>query len=127
MSAPDEEPANPAHALFEHFIRARQCQEVLSCFAELCHQLGLRGNRLQLYHSLKAALNFWSAKALWIKLDKKAGHKDYDQGTACASTKVQVAVGCEVGSPCCVCGGGASIGMPLEENVGCASWDGNGV
>ncbi|XP_046788987.1 F-actin-monooxygenase MICAL1 isoform X2 [Gallus gallus] len=90
MSAPDEEPANPAHALFEHFIRARQCQEVLSCFAELCHQLGLQGNGLQLYHSLKAALNFWSAKALWIKLDKKAGHKDYDQGTACTSTKCLV-------------------------------------
>ena len=33
---------------------------------------------------------FWSAKALWIKLDKKAGHKDYDQGTACASTKCLV-------------------------------------
>uniref|UniRef100_G3UQV1 Molecule interacting with CasL protein 1 n=1 Tax=Meleagris gallopavo TaxID=9103 RepID=G3UQV1_MELGA len=90
MSTPDEEPTNPAHTLFERFVHARQCQEVLSCFAELCHQLGLQGNGLQLYHSLKAALNFWSAKALWSKLDKKAGHKDYDQGTACAHTKCLV-------------------------------------
>ncbi|XP_065603562.1 F-actin-monooxygenase MICAL1 isoform X2 [Cyrtonyx montezumae] len=90
MSALNEEPTNPAHTLFEHFVRARQCQEVLSCFAELCCQLGQRGNGLQLYHGLKAALNSWSAKALWGKLDKKAGHKDYDQGTACAGTKCLV-------------------------------------
>ncbi|XP_042693301.1 F-actin-monooxygenase MICAL1 isoform X1 [Centrocercus urophasianus] len=90
MSTPDEEPTNPAHTLFEHFVRARQCQEVLSCFVELCQHLGLRGNGLQLYHSLKTALNFWSAKALWSKLDKKAGHKDYDQGTACTRTKCLV-------------------------------------
>ncbi|XP_052558341.1 F-actin-monooxygenase MICAL1 isoform X1 [Tympanuchus pallidicinctus] len=90
MITPDEEPINPAHTLFEHFVRARQCQEVLSCFVELCQHLGLRGNGLQLYHSLKTALNFWSAKALWSKLDKKAGHKDYDQGTACTRTKCLV-------------------------------------
>lgn len=81
-------PANPAHAVFERFLRARECQEVLGCFRELCQELGLQGSGLQLYHGLKAALNYWSAKALWSKLDKKAGHKDYDQGTACASTKV---------------------------------------
>lgn len=88
MSTPTNEPGNPAHATFERFLRARECQEVLGCFGELCQQLGLQGRGLQLYHGLKAALNYWSAKALWSKLDKKAGHKDYDQGTACASTKV---------------------------------------
>uniref|UniRef100_A0A8B9TKD4 Molecule interacting with CasL protein 1 n=1 Tax=Anas platyrhynchos TaxID=8839 RepID=A0A8B9TKD4_ANAPL len=90
MSVPDGEPANPAHALFESFLRAGQCQEVLSCFGELCRQLGLQGSGLQLYHGLKAGLNYWNAKALWSKLDKKAGHKDYDQGTACANTKCLV-------------------------------------
>ncbi|XP_061869549.1 F-actin-monooxygenase MICAL1 isoform X2 [Colius striatus] len=84
------EPGNPAHATFERFLRAGECQEVLSCFRELCQQLGLQGSGLQLYHGLKAALNYWSAKALWSKLDKKAGHKDYEQGTACASTKCLV-------------------------------------
>lgn len=103
MSVPDGEPANPAHALFESFLRAGQCQEVLSCFEELCRQLGLQGSGLQLYHGLKAGLNYWNAKALWSKLDKKAGHKDYDQGTACANTKVPPAVGCGFGSLRALC------------------------
>ncbi|XP_009463986.1 PREDICTED: protein-methionine sulfoxide oxidase MICAL1 [Nipponia nippon] len=90
MSVPADEPGNPAHAIFERFLHAGECQEVLGCFGELCQQLGLQGSGLQLYHGLKAALNYWSAKALWSKLDKKAGHKDYDQGTACASTKCLV-------------------------------------
>ncbi|XP_074781742.1 F-actin-monooxygenase MICAL1 isoform X2 [Athene noctua] len=90
MSVPADEPGNPAHAIFERFLRAGECREVLSCFGELCQRLGLQGSGLQLYHGLKAALNYWSAKALWSKLDKKAGHKDYDQGTACASTKCLV-------------------------------------
>uniref|UniRef100_A0A663MDL6 Molecule interacting with CasL protein 1 n=1 Tax=Athene cunicularia TaxID=194338 RepID=A0A663MDL6_ATHCN len=90
MSVPADEPGNPAHAIFERFLRAGECREVLSCFGELCQHLGLQGRGLQLYHGLKAALNYWSAKALWSKLDKKAGHKDYDQGTACASTKCLV-------------------------------------
>ncbi|XP_075631805.1 F-actin-monooxygenase MICAL1 isoform X3 [Balearica regulorum gibbericeps] len=90
MSAPADEPGNPAHAIFERFLRARECQEVLGCFGELCQRLGLQGNGLQLYHGLKDSLNYWSAKALWSKLDKKAGHKDYNQGTACASTKCLV-------------------------------------
>ncbi|XP_049689075.1 F-actin-monooxygenase MICAL1 isoform X3 [Accipiter gentilis] len=90
MSVPADEPGNPAHAIFERFLRAGECREVLGCFGELCQQLGLQGSGLQLYHGLKAALNYWSAKALWSKLDKKAGHKDYDQGTACASTKCLV-------------------------------------
>ncbi|XP_063034160.1 F-actin-monooxygenase MICAL1 [Melospiza melodia melodia] len=90
MSVPAEEPGNPAHAIFERFLRAGQCQEVLGSFLELCQQLGVQGTGLQLYHGLKAALNYWNAKALWSKLDKKAGHKDYDQGTACAGTKCLV-------------------------------------
>ncbi|XP_075299042.1 F-actin-monooxygenase MICAL1 isoform X2 [Opisthocomus hoazin] len=90
MSVPADEPGNPAHAVFERFLRAGECREVLGCFGELCRRLGLQGSGLQLYHGLKAALNYWSAKALWSKLDKKAGHKDYDQGTACASTKCLV-------------------------------------
>ncbi|PKK16843.1 hypothetical protein A306_00000142, partial [Columba livia] len=90
MSVPAGEPGNLAHAAFERFLRARECREVLGCFGELCRQLGLQGSGLQLYRGLRAALNSWSAKALWSKLDKKAGHKDYDQGTACASTKCLV-------------------------------------
>ncbi|XP_025908889.1 F-actin-monooxygenase MICAL1 [Nothoprocta perdicaria] len=91
MSAPSSDAGNPAHALFERFLRAGQCQEVLGTFGELRGHLGLQGaTGLQLYRELKAALNSWSAKALWNKLDKKAAHGDYEQGTACASTKCLV-------------------------------------
>ncbi|XP_019402313.1 PREDICTED: protein-methionine sulfoxide oxidase MICAL2-like isoform X2 [Crocodylus porosus] len=88
MSAPDGEQGNPAHALFETFLRANECEEVLGSFRALCGHLGLEHTgQLCFYHKLKACLNYWSAKALWSKLDKKAGHKDYDQGRACANTK----------------------------------------
>ncbi|KGL85491.1 Protein-methionine sulfoxide oxidase MICAL1, partial [Tinamus guttatus] len=84
MSAPSSDAGNPAHTLFERFLRAGQCQEVLGTFGELRGHLGLQGTTgLQLYRELKAALNSWSAKALWNKLDKKAAHGDYEQGTAC--------------------------------------------
>lgn len=111
MSVPADESGNPAHAVFERFLRAGECQEVLGCFGELCQRLGLQGSGLQLYHGLKAALNYWSAKALWSKLDKKAGHKDYDQGTACASTKVPGTWGAGFGSllALCPCPQGESI------------------
>ncbi|KAJ6659522.1 hypothetical protein lerEdw1_018757 [Lerista edwardsae] len=88
MSQQDGEQGNLAHSLFDAFLRASQCKEVLDRFEALCSHLGLEHTgQLQFYHKLKVCLNYWSAKALWAKLDKKAGHKDYDQGTACASTK----------------------------------------
>uniref|UniRef100_K7FEY9 F-actin monooxygenase n=1 Tax=Pelodiscus sinensis TaxID=13735 RepID=K7FEY9_PELSI len=88
MKTQDGEQGNPAHSLFETFLRASHCQEVLSSFQALCEHLGLEHKgQLQFYHKLKSCLNYWSAKALWAKLDKKAGHKDYDQGRACANTK----------------------------------------
>ncbi|NWJ05875.1 MICA3 monooxygenase, partial [Crypturellus undulatus] len=91
MSAPSSDAGSPAHALFERFLRAGQCQEALAAFRELRGHLGLQDTTgLQLYRELKAALNSWSAKALWNKLDKKAAHGDYEQGTACASTKCLV-------------------------------------
>ncbi|XP_068774072.1 F-actin-monooxygenase MICAL1 isoform X2 [Struthio camelus] len=90
MNAPDGEPGNPAHVLFERFVRASQCREALGVFQELRQCLELQGTGLPLYRGLRASLNSWSAKALWSKLDKKASHKDYEQGTACARTKCLV-------------------------------------
>uniref|UniRef100_A0A8C3RZM3 Molecule interacting with CasL protein 1 n=1 Tax=Chelydra serpentina TaxID=8475 RepID=A0A8C3RZM3_CHESE len=88
MNTQDGEQGNPAHSLFETFLRANHCEEVLGSFQALCGQLGLEHKgQLQFYHKLKSCLNYWSAKALWGKLDKKAGHKDYDQGKACVNTK----------------------------------------
>ncbi|XP_030665408.1 F-actin-monooxygenase MICAL1 isoform X5 [Nomascus leucogenys] len=82
---------NPAHAHFERFLQAQLCQDVLSSFQELCGALGLEpGGGLPQYHKIKDQLNYWSAKSLWTKLDKRAGQPVYQQGRACTSTKCLV-------------------------------------
>ncbi|XP_069866976.1 F-actin-monooxygenase MICAL1 isoform X2 [Dipodomys merriami] len=82
---------NPAHAHFESFLQAQLCQDVLSSFQGLCGALGLEpGGGLPQYYKIKAQLNYWSAKSLWAKLDKRAGQPVYEQGQACASTKCLV-------------------------------------
>ncbi|KAI5929729.1 [F-actin]-monooxygenase MICAL1 [Manis javanica] len=84
-------PANPAHAHFESFLQAQLCQEVLSSFQGLCGALGLEpGGGLPQYHKIKAQLNYWNAKSLWAKLDKRAGQPVYQQGQACSNTKCLV-------------------------------------
>ncbi|XP_038675464.1 F-actin-monooxygenase mical1 isoform X3 [Scyliorhinus canicula] len=80
--------ANEAHSLFDKFLQGKTCQETLSLFRELCHLLHLDpGDYRSFYHKLKGSLNYWNAKALWVKLDKRASQKDYEQGKACAGTK----------------------------------------
>nr|KAF6462492.1 microtubule associated monooxygenase, calponin and LIM domain containing 1 [Molossus molossus] len=82
---------NPAHAHFESFLQAQLCQNVLSSFQGLCQALELEpGGGLPQYHKIKAQLNYWSAKSLWAKLDKRAGQPVYQQGQACANTKLQL-------------------------------------
>lgn len=81
---------NPAHAHFESFLQAQLCQNVLSSFQGLCQALELEpGGGLPQYHKIKAQLNYWSAKSLWAKLDKRAGQPVYQQGQACTNTKVK--------------------------------------
>ncbi|ETE62873.1 Protein MICAL-3, partial [Ophiophagus hannah] len=88
MNQQDGEQPNLSHSLFDAFLHAKQCKEVLSRFEELCSYLNLEHTgQIHFYHKLKSSLNYWSAKALWTKLDKKAGHRDYDQGRACSNTK----------------------------------------
>ncbi|XP_066229588.1 F-actin-monooxygenase MICAL1 [Saccopteryx leptura] len=82
---------NPAHTHFESFLQAQLCQNVLSSFQGLCQALGLEpGGGLPQYHKIKAQLNYWSAKSLWAKLDKRAGQPVYQQGRACTNTKCLV-------------------------------------
>lgn len=80
---------NPAHDHFETFVQAQLCQDVLSSFQGLCRALGVEsGGGLPQYHKIKAQLNYWSAKSLWAKLDKRASQPAYQQGQACTNTKV---------------------------------------
>lgn len=83
------ERVNPAHVMFDRFTQASTCKGTLKAFQELCDHLDLKPCEYRIfYHKLKSRLNYWKAKALWVKLDKRAGQKEYKKGRACANSKV---------------------------------------
>uniref|UniRef100_A0A8C2AL37 F-actin monooxygenase n=1 Tax=Cyprinus carpio TaxID=7962 RepID=A0A8C2AL37_CYPCA len=82
------EGVNQSHVLFDRFVQATTCKGTLKAFQELCDFLELKPNEYRVfYHKLKSKLNYWKAKALWAKLDKRASHEKYKKGRACAKTK----------------------------------------
>ncbi|XP_034029272.1 F-actin-monooxygenase mical1 [Thalassophryne amazonica] len=86
-----QDPANSSHAAFDHFVQAQTCEDVLHHFAELCSLLEIDPKDFRrFYGKLKERLNYWKAKALWTKLDKRASHADYEQRKACAKNKCLV-------------------------------------
>lgn len=88
--ANQQEP-NSGHAFFDRFVLAQTCKEVLQNFSELCRHLELNSQDYRHFYSkLKEKLNYWKAKELWQKIDKRAAHPDYEQGKPCAKTKVQI-------------------------------------
>lgn len=85
----NQEAVNPSHATFDLFVQAQRCKDVREHFAELCKQLDVNPRDFRnFYRTLKEKLNYWKAKALWTKLDKRASHSDYQQGKACTKNKV---------------------------------------
>ncbi|XP_036108643.1 F-actin-monooxygenase MICAL3 isoform X11 [Molossus molossus] len=77
-----------AHTLFDRFVQATTCKGTLKAFQELCDHLELKPKDYRsFYQKLKSKLNYWKAKALWAKLDKRGSHKDYKKGKACTNTK----------------------------------------
>ncbi|XP_075015658.1 F-actin-monooxygenase MICAL3 isoform X2 [Calonectris borealis] len=88
MEERKNEKVNQAHVLFDRFVQASTCKGTLKAFQELCDYLELKPKDYRsFYHKLKSKLNYWKAKALWAKLDKRGSHKDYKKGKACANTK----------------------------------------
>lgn len=82
---------NLSHALFDNFVQATTCKGTLKAFQELCEHLEVKPTEYRVfYHKLKSKLNYWKAKALWAKLDKRASHKEYKKGRACANSKVRL-------------------------------------
>lgn len=82
---------NLAHVLFDNFVQASTCKGTLKAFQELCDHLELKPTESRIfYHKLKSKLNYWKAKALWAKLDKRASQKEYKKGRACVNSKVSV-------------------------------------
>ncbi|KAM9229516.1 F-actin-monooxygenase MICAL3 isoform 2-T2 [Dugong dugon] len=88
MEESKNETTNRAHILFDRFVQATTCKGTLKAFQELCDHLELKPKDYRsFYHKLKSKLNYWKAKALWAKLDKRGSHKDYKKGKACTNTK----------------------------------------
>ncbi|XP_076423978.1 F-actin-monooxygenase MICAL3 isoform X17 [Peromyscus maniculatus bairdii] len=88
MEERKQETTNQAHGLFDHFVQATTCKGTLRAFQELCDHLELKPKDYRsFYPKLKSKLNYWKAKALWAKLDKRGSHKDYKKGKACTNTK----------------------------------------
>lgn len=80
---------NRSHVLFDNFVQASTCKGTLKAFQELCDHLEVKPTESRIfYHKLKSKLNYWKAKALWAKLDKRAALKEYKKGRACANSKV---------------------------------------
>ncbi|XP_020857295.1 F-actin-monooxygenase MICAL3 isoform X8 [Phascolarctos cinereus] len=88
MEESRNEKTNEAHILFDRFVQASTCKGTLKAFQELCDYLELKPKDYRsFYHKLKSKLNYWKAKALWAKLDKRGSHKDYRKGKVCSNTK----------------------------------------
>ncbi|XP_056279032.1 F-actin-monooxygenase mical1 isoform X2 [Pseudoliparis swirei] len=86
-----KDPVNPSHAAFDLFVQAQSCKDVKNHFAALCRQLDIDPLDFRsFYIKLKERLNYWKAKALWTKLDKRASHPDYKQGKASTKNKCLV-------------------------------------
>ncbi|XP_043573041.1 protein-methionine sulfoxide oxidase mical3a-like isoform X1 [Chiloscyllium plagiosum] len=80
-----------SHLLFDNFIQATTCKGTFKGFQELCEILAITNIDFpNFYPKLKSKLNYWKAKALFSKLDKRGSHKDYKKNTACANTKCLV-------------------------------------
>nr|XP_023649329.1 F-actin-monooxygenase mical1-like isoform X2 [Paramormyrops kingsleyae] len=82
---------HPSHAAFDCFLKAQTCKDVLGSFSTLCRHLEIDAqDHWSFYPKLKERLNYWKAKALWAKLDKRSAHADYGQGQVCKGNKCLV-------------------------------------
>ncbi|XP_077592648.1 protein-methionine sulfoxide oxidase mical3a-like isoform X5 [Stigmatopora nigra] len=88
VGATGGERVNQSHILFDKFVQATTCKGTLKAFQELCDHLDVKPTEYRVfYHRLKSKLNYWKAKALWAKLDKRANQKEYKKGRACTTSK----------------------------------------
>ncbi|XP_055048020.2 F-actin-monooxygenase mical2b isoform X7 [Misgurnus anguillicaudatus] len=97
MGETEDERVLQAAQLYENFVQATTCKGTTQAFSILCRQLDLDpSDHRTFYSSLKAAVTYWKAKALWGKLDKRCAHKEYSKGKACVDTRCLI-IG---GGPC---------------------------
>ncbi|XP_040183884.1 F-actin-monooxygenase MICAL2-like isoform X6 [Rana temporaria] len=107
MGENDDEKQSQAGQLFENFVQATTCKGTLQAFNILTRQLELDlQDHRHFYSKLKSKVTSWKAKALWNKLDKRYGQKEYKKGKACLGTK-------------CLIIGGGPCGLRLAIELAC--------
>ena len=81
-----------ANEVFDHFMtQAATLKSILRTFRYLCDVLRLKPQEWPFFYpKLKSKLTSWKANALWAKFDKRASHKVYMKGKACAGQRVLV-------------------------------------
>jgi len=85
---------NTPDELFELFVNAQTFKTILHSFEDLLRILRIDrhivgyGKRI-LYKILTSKLTSWKSKSLWAKIDKRGSQKEYENGHACADTKVK--------------------------------------
>ncbi|XP_065284869.1 uncharacterized protein Mical isoform X2 [Dermacentor albipictus] len=86
-----------ASDIFDQFVSAGTFKAALSTYRQMCDVLQLSPSPLPVFYPrLKVKLRSWRAASLWTKLDKRAAHKCYNRGKACAGMRVLI-IG---GGPC---------------------------
>ena len=85
-----DETSTMASGLFDQYCSANTFASIMSTFHQLCDCLELKPSDHQnFYYALKSRLQTWRAQSLWAKLDKRAQHREYKKGKACANTRVR--------------------------------------
>ncbi|UJR27367.1 hypothetical protein I4U23_008659 [Adineta vaga] len=84
---------NTPDELFERFVNAQTFKTILHSFDDLCRLLRIDRSiigydKRSLYKTLTSKLTSWKCKSLWTKIDKRGLQKEYENGHACADTKV---------------------------------------
>lgn len=92
---------NTPDELFELFVNAQTFKTILHSFDDLCRALRIDRQYLgygkrSLYKLLTSKLTSWKSKSLWSKIDKRGSQKEYENGNACADTKVSNEFHCEI-------------------------------
>lgn len=90
---PTDKTAKPDE-LFELFVNAQTFKTILHSFDDLCRTLRIDRQNIgygkrSLYKVLTSKLTSWKSKSLWSKIDKRGAQKEYENGNACADTKVK--------------------------------------
>lgn len=85
---------NTPDEFFELFVNAQTFKTILHSFDELCRALRIDRQSIgygkrTLYKVLISKLTSWKSKSLWSKIDKRGSQKEYENGNACADTKVR--------------------------------------